>query len=306
MKSLLLIFGLLLCVYSCAQENKKNMKTNQNIYNLSKDIKQFKDETKYQIVVASNQCSYEVLVNDLPVYQFFHEISGGPAGDVRPINVAISKSGKQKLSIKMYPGYDTDTKKFKEFLGENAGVKVTIEKDEEEIYTISTPQIDKGQGKIRFPFTERKYFEENFVFDANVPYNIASLENSEVLITKDTEKLKELTKEVVAKYNQIRNIYLNGSKDELADLYYEREKRFAQQMYLTSSEIRNRWDKEILFRTDPNISFFDLKPIENYKLVFYGEGKIVTLLKINNNESSLWGGNKVKGEEGFLYNVFFN
>lgn len=205
----------------------------------------------------------------------------------------------------MYPGYDTHTKKFKEVLGENAGVKVTIERDEEEIHTITTPQIDKGQGKMRFTFPEKKYYEENFIFDAHVPYRVADLEDSEVLVTNDTEKLKELEKEVVAKYNQIRNIYLNGTKDELADLYYEREKRYAQQMYLTPSEIKNRWDKEILFRTDPNINFFDLKPIENYKLVFYGKGKIVTLLKINNNQSSLWGGNKVKGEEDF-YTMYFS
>lgn len=282
---------------ACGQQNKEIMKTNKDIYSLSKEIKQFKSETRYQIVVASNQCSYEILVNDLPVYQFFYELSGGPAGDVRPINVAISKSGKQNLTIKMYPGYDTQTKKFKEVLGENAGVKVTIERDEEEIHTITTPQIDKGQGKMRFTFPEKKYYEENFIFDANVPYHVADLENSEVLITNDTEKLKQLEKDVVSKYNQIRAIYLKGSKDDLANEYYEKEKRFAQQLYLSSEEIKDRWDNDYQFRSDSNLEFFDLKPIENYKMSFSGNGKLVCLEKINNEKSSLWGGFKKKDKD---------
>jgi hypothetical protein len=40
-------------------------------------------------------------------------------------------------------------------------------------------------------------------------------------------------------------------------------------------------------------------------MVFYGDGKIVTLLKFNNHQSSLWGGNKIKGEEG-SYTMYFS
>jgi hypothetical protein len=279
---------------ACAQET---IKTSHDIYNLSKVINHFNIKTRYQVVVASNQCSYEILVNDLPVYQFFYKLSGGPAGDVRPINVCIAKSGKQKLTIKMYPGYDIQNKKFKELLGENAGVKVIIEKDEEEIHTITTPQIDKGQGKIRFTFPEKKYYEENFIFDANVPYELFTLENAQILYTKDSENLKQLEKEVVAKYNQIRDIYITGSKDDLANISFAKEKRFAQQMYYTPEEIRSSWDNDYQFRTDPDLEFFDLKPIENYKMTFYANGKLVCLEKLNNKKSALWGGFKKKDKD---------
>ncbi len=300
-----IVFILVVCIIACNQKKTESMKTENDIYNLHKEFKHSDKNTKYQIVVASNQCSYEILINDLPVYTFFHKLSGGPAGDVRSINVCITKTGNQNLTIKMYPGFDVEKNEFKETLGNNAGVKVIIEKDEEELHIIKTPQINIGEGKMRYPYPEKKYHEENFTFDAIVPYTVADLENSEVLLTNDSEKLRELEQEVVKKYNQIRNIYLNGTKDEIVNLYYEREKRFAQQEYLTEKEIKDRWDNEVLFRTNPNITFFDIKPIENYKIKFYGNGRIVTLLKTNNNESSLWGGNKIKGEEEF-YTMYFS
>jgi hypothetical protein len=300
-----IVILLILSTISCEQKKNENMKTEKDIYNIYKEVKHFEKDTKYQVVVASNQCSYEILVNDMPVYQFFHKLSGGPAGDVRSINTCISKAGKQKLTIKMYPGYDINKEEFKDMLGANAGVKVTIEKDEEEIQIITTPQINIGEGKMRFPYPEKKYYEENLIFEADVPYKVADLVDSDILLTNDSKKLKKLEEELVEKYNQIRNIYLNGTKDEIANLYYEREKRFAQQEYLSKDKIITRWDNEILFRTNSNITFFDIKAIENYKLKFYGDGKIVTLLKTNNNESSLWGGNKIKGEDDF-YTMYFS
>ena len=69
------------------------------------------------------------------------------------------------------------------------------------------------------------------------------------------------------------------------------------QMYLSSEEIKNSWDKEYQFRTDDNLEFFDLKPIEKYKMTFYANGKLVRLEKTNNGKSALWGGFKRKNND---------
>ena len=59
---------------------------------------------------------------------------------------------------------------------------------------------------------------------------------------------------------------MKGTKNQLANINYNKEKRIAQQMFLTSEEIKDRWDNDYQFRTDENLTFFDLKPIENYRM----------------------------------------
>jgi hypothetical protein len=51
-----------------------------------------------------------------------------------------------------------------------------------------------------------------------------------------------------------------------------------------------RQEKNNQFRTDQNLEFFDLKPVEKYEMVFYGDGKLVSLVRDTTKESSLWGG----------------
>lgn len=87
---------------------------------------------------------------------------------------------------------------------------------------------------------------------------------------------------------------MTGTKNELANLYYDKEKRLAQQMYLNEAEIKDGWDNDYQFRTDANLDFFDLKPIEKHEMKFYAEGKIICLEKINNKKSALWGDLKEK------------
>lgn len=184
----------------------------------------------------------------------------------------------------------------------NSGVKIEIVKsyivnkswgDEEEVKTYTTPQT-MVEGKELATFDGKIAFEDSFDFEANVPYNIDTLANAETLITKDKDKLQALEEEVVAKYNEVRNIYLKGTKDDLANNFYHTKKRFAQQLYQSTAEIKQRWDNDYPFRTDDNLDFFDLKPIEKYKMTFYANGKLVCLEKKNNEKSSLWGGFKRK------------
>ncbi len=256
----------------------------------------------YKLLPISSGCSFEILVNDIPLYKFFEKTSGGVGGTAIPMNWNISKTGKQKITIRMYPGFNVDENKFNLTLGKNAGVKFIIEKEEngeeENIFEYKTAFVDfDGKGNGGFLYPDKPFHEEIVYIDLKVPYQIDILENSQTLITKDKEKLKLLEKEVLLKYNEIRNIYMSGTKDQLANISYKKEKRIAQQMFLTTEEIKDRWDNDYQFRTDKNLEFFDLKPIEDYTMSFYGDGKLVCLEKINNKKSSLWGGFKRKDKD---------
>ena len=296
-------FLILLMIYltACSQEKKETMKTSRDIYSLYKEIKKYNEEPMYKLILTSSECSFYVLVNDIPLYKFFGQ-SGGVGATSLPMNWNIEKSGKQKITIKMYPKYNADTKEVDKNLGVNAGVKFSIEKEINQedgtILEFNTPFKDfDGKGGGGFLYPERTYYEETIFVDLAVPFEISTLNDAQKLYTDNSEKLKQLEKEAVSKYNQIRDIYMTGTKDELASINYGKEKRIAQQLYYNKEEIKNGWDNDYQFRTDSNLEFFDLKPVENYKMTFYAEGKLVCLEKINNKKSALWGGFKRKDKD---------
>ncbi|GGF16067.1 hypothetical protein GCM10011518_26830 [Flavobacterium limi] len=309
-------------ITSCQNKNKKEinnltnaefipnkskiMKNSQDIYSLNKEINRFEKEYHYGAYVYTNNCSFEILLNDLPVVNHFMPSNGTLKGSYYPLNWNISKNGIQNITIKMYPGFNQDANTFNKTLENNSAIQIKIVKsfldsnnaltDEQEVITYTTPQKKINETLISV-FSGRTSYEDTFTFTAEIPYEIQTLENSEIIFTKDVEKLKQLEKEVATKYNEIREIYMSGSKDELANMNYNKEKRIAQQIYLSSAGIKDRWDNDYQFRTDQNLDFFDLKPIEKFTVKFYANGKIVCLQKINNKKSALWGGFKRKNKK---------
>lgn len=301
---LLFFLNFALLFTSCNGQNK-NAKSEKDIYALGNEIKHFTKEPHYGANIYTSNCSFEILINDIPIIKFKDDSGGSLAGSYFPLNWDITKAGKQKITVRLSPGFNQTTKSMQPTLMKNSGVKIEIVKtyivnkswgDEEEVKNYTTPQhIIQGQEVAIFD--GKDYFEDSFEFNADVPYHIDNLDNAAVLNTKDKDKLQDLEKEVVAKYNEIRDIYLKGTRDDLADAFYNTEKRFSQQLYQSSAEIKYRWDNDYQFRTDANLDFFDLKPIEKYKMTFYANGKIVCLEKINNEKSALWGGLKRKDKD---------
>lgn len=292
---------------ACGQQNKETMKTQKDIYSIGNEIKHFNKEPHYGAYISTNNCSFDVLINDNPVIKHKDNSGSGLSGSYFPLNWDITKNGLQTITVRLSPGFNQTTGSLNTSLMNNSEVQITIVEsfvnkdgsswgDEKDVKVYRTPQKDIQSKKVA-TYEGTTFFEDTFTFKADVPYEINTLENAETLLTKDKDKLKQLEKDVVEKYNEIRNLYLKGSKDDLANEYYEKEKRFAQQLYLSPEEIKDRWNNDYQFRTDSNLEFFDLKPIENYKMSFSSNGKLVCLEKINNEKSSLWGGFKKKDKE---------
>lgn len=278
------------------------MKTDLDIYEIGYKTEKFNEEPHYGVYINTNKCSFEILLNDMLIIKHIDQSDLGLKGSYYPLNWNISKSGSQKFEIKLFPSFNQDINEPYKTLTSNSGVSLKVVRsviknkqfvDEQDIYNYRTPQKDVA-GKMHSTFEEQPIFTDRFVIDIDVPFQINTLEQSEVLYFKDEEKQKELERKVVAKYNEIRNIYLNENKNQLANISYNKEKRIAQQLFLTSEEIEDRWNNDYQFRTDSNLEFFDLKPIENFQMKFYANGKLVCLEKINNGKSALWGGFKRK------------
>ncbi|MGE8553470.1 MAG: hypothetical protein ACN6OB_05960 [Chryseobacterium jejuense] len=291
-----ILLGLILSLSVHAEKKTEPVVSHQNIPVTAKEIRYFENEPRYGAYISTNNCSFEVLINDIPVIKHIDSSGSGLAGTYFPLNEWITKKGNQKITIKMTPGFNQDKNTLNSELSSNSAVQVKIVKsainktgssEEEDVRNYSTNKKKRGNNDI---------FEDAFTFFAEIPYHIETLENAEVLLTDDKDKLQTLEQEVVAKYNKIRDIYMTGSWSTLATIYYNREKRVAKQLYLLPNEIKDRWN-EYVFRTNTDITFFDLKSIEDYKMTFYADGKIVCLQKINNEKSSLWGGFKRKGKD---------
>lgn len=290
------LLGLILSLSAHAERKTEPVVYPKNNHITIQKSKSFEDGARYGAYISSNNCSFEVLINDIPVITHIDTSGSGLAGSYFPLNEWITKKGNQKVTIKMTPGFNQDKNTLNPELSPNSAVQVKIVKsainktgssEEDEVRNYSTNKKKRGSNNT---------FEDAFFFFAEIPYHIETLENAEVLLTDDKDKLQTLEQEVVAKYNKIRDIYMTGSWSTLAAIYYNREKRVAKQLYLLPNEIKDRWN-EYVFRTNTDITFFDVKPIEDYKMTFYADGKIVCLQKINNEKSSLWGGFKRKGKD---------
>ncbi|RXM53051.1 MULTISPECIES: hypothetical protein [unclassified Chryseobacterium] len=291
------LLGLILSLSAHAEKKTEPTIFHQSHPATIKEINYVDNEPRYGAYISSSNCSFEILINDIPVIKYNDDSGSSLSGSYFPLNEWITKKGNQKITIKMTPGFNQDTNALNSELSANSEMQIKI------IKSLKNEAGNPEENEVRKYSTSKKkrvssnVFEDAFTFFAEVPYYIKTLENAEVLLTDDKEKLQALEQEVFAKYDKIRNIYMKGSWSTLAAIYYNREKRVAQQLYLLPDEIKSRWNNDYVFRTNTGITFFDLKPVEDYKMTFYADGKIVCLQKINNEKSALWGGFKRKGKD---------
>ncbi len=293
MKKFLFLIFLLISVsfLSFAQESTKaNMKTIDDIRDLYKEVNHFPLEPHYGVYISAANVNFEVRVNDKPVFVGYEFITNGmsPKGSYIPINNAISKSGIQTVEVLMNPAYNRETEQLEPSL-KNAQVVVDVvrrvydivksEYGEEEVLESFAAPVEKDETTKRTKsiYPERQEFSFSGTFEAAVPYNIKTLDNAEILMTTDPEELKTLTEELLITYNNVWSIYNDNDITNYIELIYEKEKRTAQALFFNEADSKKRM-VDIL--TDGKIVKlgYDMMPIEDFKLRFYANGRIVTLV----------------------------
>jgi len=284
------VYTLLFCfafLFSCAQKqinkedimNEENVKKVTNIYN---QVKTYNYNPTYTLhIEKAANFTFEALVNDYPIFIQYtpKNISGS-----KPINHAILKSGKQKLTIRMTPPVDKNYNMNHEIDMEDIVLKVSIncgEYGREKVAQFSEPlryELPKQKGKL-------PYYEVNLEFDAIAPYqdDIEGWQNGVNLTKEDKDKL---LKEVETFYKNMILHYENQDVDGLASKYYKRQFEIAQTYYQTKV-----YDSEVIvdaWLNDVN----EVTPFifNQYIMRFFGNGKMVALVKTDKyyiNYSSL-------------------
>ncbi len=320
MKKVVNLLVIIISLTSCGQDKtNKKMKTIEDISNIYKEVEHFPLEPHYGISVSSSNTNFEIRVNDIPVFMGYEFITNGvsPSGSYLPINLAISKSGIQTIEVRMYPSYNRETQELEPSL-KNAQVTVDVVKreyntvkktynEEEVILNLAAPtEKNKVSKRTRFIYPERTEFIFNGTFEALVPYEIKTLEKAQNLLTTDPEEIKELTEQLLIAYNEMWQIYDQNKVSKYADLIYNKEKRTAQQLFFTETESKARANEDLLTSGRIVKEGYKMMPFEDYKLRFYANGKIVTIVydkigQVGRNQSIL----RSTGETRKDYYSFF-
>ena len=298
MKNLVISLSFI-CITACKQEKKENIKIEKlqekitNMQNpdinsknfvskLTEKVKHYSKEPIYYMRLSKANCVIEVLVNDYPLYENY-ELSN-TASPIE-INHGILKGGVQKLTYRLYPTGDL----MKENYGDDEPTVTTL--TDLTSVNIKIIQMDnKGEKKFKdevlvmehisqndksgnFIASGKPYYEYTFEFNAEVPYELEGWTNGQDL-TKLDQKLVE--KKALEFHNTYQKIYENQDADALAKIRFGKEVITCQAYFKNSLDIKEIWNEYLGFLNAKNKEFI---PLNNYKKVIYGDGKIIVLLQ---------------------------
>ncbi len=315
MKKIIVLLTLF-TLQNCSQKKESMITQNPNINKkniieeINKEIKEYPSEKMFIISYGNFNCYFEVFVNDIPCYKDFRDSKATSAFD---INQYIFKNGTQKVTYKMYPANDDnpDAEKFVE----STYLKLKVEsfdkknKDADDfIYQdYKTPEVDGidqyGDDAKIFAATGKNYYEGSFTFEAEVPYQLEGFDNMQDLRKLDA---KVLENKLLDKYQEVWEVYQNKQYDDIARIFYNKIKAEYISTYETKEGVEKNWNTFIEpFKNDT----FEMQPLKDYKLMFFGNGKLVALIqtsldKRNRGSQALWA--KLKEDDKVRAAMFKN
>jgi hypothetical protein len=276
MKSIICIASFLaMASISCSQQNNKTLnkekiKTEwQNMYKL---VKMYDQKPSVILDFSAYHCTYQILINDIPALTNTEE--GDINGSVFPVSDLILKSGPQSITIRLYPAMHGDYQSEPYLTAKNGmNIKVKIgdySKQEPEafktLYALETPDIKQAN----LPYAECKG-----TFQAEVPYTLKGWTAGVLLEKEDQQKLLKETMVVFEQYrkaNEAHDVYV------IADMLYKRQVENSQAFFLGTKERNDTfWPK-----LEDSNEITNMYPIEKYKMAFFGNGRIVALVRTDN------------------------
>ncbi len=279
--------------YGYAQEIKDSVLSTANrISYLLEKVDRFNKEPLYQLEVES-LFSFSILINGCPVYSNFDKISGMVRLDINPY---ILKSGKQLITVELYPGYDQQNMR-KQFLENGSKFYLKIEKTswgKDGYLNISEEIVSYKTADETTDLTKLQTYKRDISFNASVPYRLEGWKNGKDLTQLDK---KQLELQVLHFYKQIISLFESNDYDALNSQFLKADAEWYQSMYFSEDIItryqttKGRKAKSVMTMLSGSQqnsrTFF---PLENYVLRFYGDGRMVRLEPtkgINKGESLL-------------------
>ena len=273
MKKAILTLFLLLSLQSCSQKTmitqNPNITANNLVEEIAKQVSHYNYEPIYQVDFEFGHCYIELYINDILAYKNYGE--GGSSSFT--INPYLLNFSNQTIKLRMYA-----REEFGEFLN-NSAVKLgigsydnqnefAIEKRQSNLFIYQTPEDENGF----FKYAGKEYFEQTVTFTLpEVPYKIEGWKDSQDLRNFDKKLLEQ---KVLQAYQMIQKSFKERDLDKIAQFSYNKIKDQAIAQYFDEEEVQEGWEDLIAIAGADNLEFY---PLENYELVFYGEGRLVGL-----------------------------
>lgn len=241
----------------------------------------------YELFIDARGCYYEILVNDVPVY--FHYNVGATAFRL-PINSFIVNSGEQKISLKMIS--IVAGKSFPQ------GTEISLVID-----TYPNGEPRERENVITYKtktFKEKNLgiFAEEIVFSASVPYELTDWKHGADLSNEDKNILR---RELEKKYVEYTDTFKKADLSNYKELTKLRQGDIFKAMYYT---IEQKSLAENSYFNGIHHDKIKFHPLENYRLVFYGNGRLIGLQK-NLEAPGIFIDNEDESEAFMEYILFY-
>lgn len=230
-----------------------------------KMVKTYPEKPAYYLQINKMGCRLLVRVNDIPIGYHFVENEGESM--LYPINDVLFASGKHTVSIQVYPRIgETEVTK-----NASVNIKVVHYKKKlvgmpETLVELDTPE-DIGTKKV-------PVYVDSISFNATLPFDHKKI----LAEAKDLRKVPNLEKKVLAYYNKVRQMMIDGKYYEYHKMRLSTTWVLADMSYLGEDALRKVYiDSDDLFRFLCNPIDWIALPIENYEMVICGNGKLVYL-----------------------------
>ncbi|MGY0040481.1 hypothetical protein [Pedobacter sp. NJ-S-72] len=218
----------------------------------------------------------------MPVYRYAGNDGSGSIGLSAPINTNILKSGLQTWEVRVFPP-ELNGKRLTS-LPEGVKLELSIEilkfradgvdQGAVPVKLIETPKKEKD-GKQIYADAGKPFMVYRGTFNAEVPYELEGWAKSVDLAKEDSTALK---KELIAEYEKYRGWLQHHDGDKLANGVLKREKETAQSLFYDKA-MNDDFLKTFLstYITEK----LTMYPLEHYKMVFSGNGKMVSLERVD-------------------------
>ena len=273
MKKAVLTLFLLLSLQSCSQKTmitqNPNITADNLVEEIAKQVKHYPSEPQYVMHYFNGVCNFEIYINDFKVVKSFNNESFKTSKRINPF--LLSKNN--QLKIILYPRDSVNKLNLQAGLNlkvnsyENTD-RFSIEKQQSNLFIYQTPEDENGF----FKYAGKEYFEQTVAFTLpDVPYKIEGWKDSQDLRNSDKKLLEQ---KVLQAYQMIQKSFKERDLDGIAQFSYNKMKDQAIAQYFDEEEVQEGWEELISIAGADNLEFF---PLENYELVFYGEGRLVGL-----------------------------
>ncbi|WP_347220128.1 hypothetical protein [Chryseobacterium sp.] len=214
----------------------------------------------------------EVLVNDVLADKSIYRVLNG----TEFINYFILENGEQTIKAELTANMGSISSESLKKTSSDFGIyNANIENGE--VQNIQPIQ------KLNFPEfkTSVPSIVGEWKFNANLPFKLEGWKNSEDLSKWEKDKLE---KEVVKKFNELRDILNAGNSSE-----FLKQLAFANKEFFIANYYSEERKKEFLsnlsddFTKQKNL----VSPIENYRLRLMGNGKVVALETVSNDSQGI-------------------